>query len=176
MIFNKIAIVNLMGGLGNQLHQIAFSKYLDDIGYNVKIDTSWYDVAEFSDGTTKRSLEINVLDFGFESIKNNKKIINSKSLIIENSRVLKKLYNSHLNFFYKVHYGNEYNDSKYFYLNRFNGYWQSSKYILKDTKEFLIEGLNKNKKFNNLDKNSKTMVHVRKGDYIDWGRTAFTLF
>ena len=71
-----------------------FSKYLDDIGYNVKIDTSWYDVAEFSDGTTKRSLEINVLDFGFESIKNNKKIINSKSLIIENSRVLKKLYNS----------------------------------------------------------------------------------
>ena len=31
MIFNKIAIVNLMGGLGNQLHQIAFSKYLDDI-------------------------------------------------------------------------------------------------------------------------------------------------
>ena len=43
-----------MGGLGNQLHQIAFSKYLDDIGYDVKIDLSWYNVSNFTDGTTKR--------------------------------------------------------------------------------------------------------------------------
>ena len=32
MALKKIAIVNLMGGLGNQSHQIAFSKYLNDIG------------------------------------------------------------------------------------------------------------------------------------------------
>ena len=52
-----------MGGLGNQLHQIAFSKYLDDIGYDVKIDLSWYNVSNFTDGTTKRTLEINISDF-----------------------------------------------------------------------------------------------------------------
>lgn len=32
MVFKKIVIINLMGGLGNQSHQIAFSKYLNDIG------------------------------------------------------------------------------------------------------------------------------------------------
>ena len=48
MAFKKIAIINLMGGLGNQLHQIAFSKYLDDIGYDVKIDLSWYNISNFS--------------------------------------------------------------------------------------------------------------------------------
>ena len=58
MIFNKIAIVNLMGGLEPITSNCTFSKYLDDIGYNVKIDTSWYDVAEFSDGTTKEVLRL----------------------------------------------------------------------------------------------------------------------
>ena len=67
MGLRKIAIIKLMGGLGNQLHQIAFSKYLDDIGYNVKIDLSWYNVSKFPDGTIKRNLEINVSDFGYSS-------------------------------------------------------------------------------------------------------------
>ena len=91
MVFKKIAIINLMGGLGNQLHQIAFSKYLDDIGYDVKIDLSWYNVSNFSDGTTKRNLEINISDFGLEILENNQKLKNTKSPIYENSKILKKL-------------------------------------------------------------------------------------
>jgi len=168
MSLKKIAIVNMMGGLGNQLHQIAFSKYLEDIGYSVKINLSWYNISKFYDGTTKRDLEINVSDFGFETIDNNKKLRNTKLPIYEYSKVLKKLYNSNINFLYKEHYGNEYDDSKYRYFNKFNGYWQSSKY-LKDSKEFLIAGLRKHSDFNNDVKNNKTLVHIRKDDYISWG-------
>ena len=168
MGLRKIAIIKLMGGLGNQLHQIAFSKYLDDIGYNVKIDLSWYNVSKFPDGTIKRNLEINVSDFGLETLENKIKLRNTKSPIYENSKVLKKLYNSRINFVYKEHYGNEYDDSKYRYFNKFNGYWQSPRY-LKDSKEFLITGLRKNPDFNSDVKNEKTMVHIRKGDYISWG-------
>ena len=168
MVFKKIAIINLMGGLGNQLHQIAFSKYLDDIGYDVKIDLSWYNVSNFSDGTTKRDLEINISDFGLAILENNQKLRNTKSPIYENSKILKKLYNSRINFVYKEHYGNEYDDSKYRYFNKFNGYWQSPKY-LKNSKEFLITGFKKNLDFKSATKNGKTMVHIRKGDYINWG-------
>ncbi|EER0212244.1 hypothetical protein GFB54_005527, partial [Escherichia coli] len=32
-------IVNIYGGLGNALFQVAFALYLSDIGHNVKIDT-----------------------------------------------------------------------------------------------------------------------------------------
>jgi hypothetical protein len=168
MVLKKVAIVNLMGGLGNQLHQIAFSRYLEEHRYSVKIDLSWYNISNFYDGTTQRNLEINVSDFGLEAVETNRKFGNTKSPIYENSKVIKKLYNSHINFLYKVHYGNEYDDSKYRYLNKFNGYWQSSKYI-KDSKEFLIAGLRKNPDFNNDVKNEKTMVHIRKGDYVSWG-------
>jgi hypothetical protein len=168
MALKKIAIVNLMGGLGNQLHQIVFSKYLQDQGYSVKIDDTWYDFSKFSDGTTKRELEINVSNFGLETLKQKRKMKTSESSIYKKSKIINKLYNSNINFFYKEHYGNEYNDYKYYFFNIFNGYWQSRKYI-NESKKFLISGLKKHESFSNVVQNDKTLIHIRKGDYVSWG-------
>ena len=53
---SKKAIVDLMGGLGNQLHQICFAQYLQDNGYTVYLNEDWYKNFEPSAKTTKRNL------------------------------------------------------------------------------------------------------------------------
>lgn len=168
MTFKKVATINLMGGLGNQLHQIVFSKYLQDHGFSVKIDLSWFNVPKFSDGTTKRNLEVDVTNFGLEVIYKKRKIKDSELFIHKKSKIVNKLYNSNINFLYKEHFGNEYNDDKYYLFNKFNGYWQNSKYV-NDSKEFLIAGLKKHSSFRNIAQNDKTLIHIRKGDYVSWG-------
>ena len=40
---NKYAIVNLKGGLANQLFQISFTNYLKSKGFITYVDTSFYD-------------------------------------------------------------------------------------------------------------------------------------
>ena len=43
MKFKKnIAIVDLMGGLGNQLFQICFAKYLENNGVDVYLSEEWF--------------------------------------------------------------------------------------------------------------------------------------
>ena len=168
MTLKKVATVNLMGGLGNQLHQIVFSKYLQDHGYKVKIDLSWFNIPKFSDGTTKRNLEVDVSNFGLEALDEKRKIIDSEKFINKNSKIVNKLYHSNINFLYKEHFGNDYNDDKYYLINKFNGYWQNSKYI-HDSKNFLFDGLRKHNSFRNFTKNDKTMIHIRKGDFVNWG-------
>ena len=64
MYFKKNGLVNLIGGFGNQLYQIAFAEYLSDNGFDIKININWFKEHDFNDGTTKRNLEINVKDFG----------------------------------------------------------------------------------------------------------------
>ena len=64
----NLALVDMMGGLGNQLHQISFAKYLEDNGFEVFISTDWFYKNNFKDGTTKRNLEINIKDFNHDNI------------------------------------------------------------------------------------------------------------
>ncbi len=171
MINKNSALIDIMGGLGNQLHQISFAKYLEDNGFEVFISTDWFNRHNFNDGTTKRDLEINIEDFNL-NIANNK-ILNKFQRLdnISNLKFLKRLYNSRFNFIYKLHEGNSFKEGKTYSYNRFTGYWQDPRY-LNDSKEFLKNGLSKNSIYKNKIKNkqteSNTLIHIRKGDYIGW--------
>lgn len=41
-MFNKLCIVEIKGGFGNQLFQYNFASYLKSIGYKVRVNTSFY--------------------------------------------------------------------------------------------------------------------------------------
>ena len=40
----KIALIDIMGGLGNQLHQISMAKYLENLG-PTQVLNRWYSIA-----------------------------------------------------------------------------------------------------------------------------------
>ena len=169
----KIALIDIMGGLGNQLHQISMAKYLENLGYKILINTSWFKNHDFSDGTEKRILEINIKDFGFKEV--SKRSLNYFEIIdkTRNIRLLKRIYISKLNLFYKLHTGDGFNESKFYLINRYSGYWQNPKYLVKD-KKFFIKSLNKNNDFftssTQPSSNNRTLIHIRRGnDYIQWG-------
>tara|TARA_A100001015_G_scaffold264905_1_gene312842 strand:+ start:490 stop:759 length:270 start_codon:yes stop_codon:yes gene_type:complete len=61
----KIAVVDLLGGFGNQVIQISFAKYLQDSGFVVRINPHQLKNKEIE---KKRNLELNIESFGFKSI------------------------------------------------------------------------------------------------------------
>ena len=158
-----------MGGFGNQIFQISFAKYLQLNGFKVYLSDDWFSSHNFQDGTTKRNLEIKISNFGINEASSLNLVFINLIDKISRSRGLKKLFNSKFNKFYKMHTGHTFNESEFFILNRFSGYWQNSKYF-DDKKEFIINSLKEDELFvfNISDKNySKTLLHIRKGDYVN---------
>ena len=169
-MINHVALVDLMGGLGNQIFQLNFGNYLKKEGFNVYINLEWFNSNIFNDGTTRRSLILNPLDFELENA--NKFILNKFSFFenLQNNKIVNKLKFPILKNTYKLHNGHFFeveNKKKY---NRFSGYWQNQKY-LKGQKNYLLNSLEKNSLFNqNLNSpTQKTLIHIRKTDYLKLG-------
>ena len=115
---SKFALVNLKGGLGNQIFQISFANYLISLGFNTFLDTSFF----HSSHKFPRKLEVNISELGFKNI-------NLKSDII--FRLNNSLFWEDNSF--------EIADLKIY--NRFVGYYQNFKYLEK-SKSFLKDKLN----------------------------------
>ena len=102
----KYAIVELKGGLGNQLFLIAFANFLRQKNFNVLIDTSFY----FQNQKYKRNIEIPVNKLPFKSIR------------FKNNRI----------FFFLNTWFQEIDDLKKLrqkIFNKFNGYYQNLQLI-----------------------------------------------
>jgi hypothetical protein len=165
----KIAVVDLMGGFGNQIFQLTFAKYLETNGFKVYINKYWYENQDFLDGTTKRNLEVNIKDFGFEEISKLCLILFNSLDKLSRKRGLKRLFNSKINNIYKLNTGHDFNESQFFVFNRFSGYWQNIEYF-KGKEKYILESLNKDTLFASHlsnNNNGKTLVHIRKGDYVN---------
>jgi len=132
----KCAIVDIKGGLGNQLFTISFAQYLKNNDYKVFVDTSFYN----SSHDYPRELYIDIEKFGFRKInfKSDKifKLIKTRYDEVENLTNL---------------------DTKIF--NRFKGYYQDTAFL---DKEYLKDKLSLQNKKNE----ESVMVHLRRGDYI----------
>lgn len=165
----KIALVELMGGLGNQLHQLVFAKYLEKNDFNVYVSEKWYNSKSFVDGTTKREVEVNLIDFGLKKV-NNKLHLKFQTLdkVLRNP-FSRKFYNSNSNKIYRFYSGDDFNKQSFHKYSWFKGYWQNRDYLTIDKAE-VIKFLKKNINFK-LENNysSNTLVHIRKSDYISWG-------
>lgn len=169
MTNKKIALIDLMGGLGNQLHQLIFANYLEKNDFDVYVNDKWFKPKSFIDGTTKRDLEVSSVDFG---LKMPNKMLFLKFQTLDKflrNPFFKKFYNSKFNKLYRLHTGSTFNKDNIKKYNWFKGYWQSGEYLAIDKSE-IINFLKKDKNFvleNNY--NANTLVHIRKGDYVSWG-------
>ena len=134
----KNAIVNLQGGLGNQIFQIAFA--LELMSHNIRTfcDIHFYD----SNMQFPRQLELDPLEFGIKSIKfKSNKIFSKLNTLFQEIDTFK------------------FEDFKY--LNRFIGYYQDFM-IIEKHKEILKELL----KIQNMPyDNEKVLIHIRQDDY-----------
>lgn len=136
---NKYAIVNLQGGLGNQIFQIAYALHLKSLNIKTYVDTHFYS----SNMMFPRKLELDIKDYGLS-------IINFKNnTIFDRFNVLFREIES-----FSI------NDLKKF--NRFVGYYQDFD-ILNQFKETFQNTFDLEKE--SYDKNL-VAVHIRRGDYL----------
>ena len=160
----KKAVVFLKGGFGNQLFQISFSHYLEQKGYKVSINL---DKLNDFDDQTPRQLILPLSLFGLKKQSYlSKKIFYLLNKLESSSKVKKSIL---YNFVRDYKYSKDdvelesLNSKKYF----FDGYWKNME-IVEFSKEYMIECLKKDNQIMNGFKNktNKTMVHVRRGDFV----------
>ncbi len=173
-IKKKEAIVDILGGFGNQLFQLSFANYLKDSGFKVYINLYNFRrvVNEKNSIITNRELILPLDYFKFDEIKSNNflKYDLVDKLKLNNLNLFKsnKLIKQYFSWFNDKNLDLN-NASKF---NRFTGYWQTLK-ILEHNKNFLIEGLSKNKQIadglNFVPKEGSTALHVRRTDYLSMG-------
>lgn len=134
----KIGLVDLKGGFGNQIFQIAFALFLKDYGLNVFIDKRFFKLEH----PFPRNLEVDPNIFGFKKIE------------FKNNRIFFLL-----NTFFEEQDSFELSDLRLF--NRFTGYYQDLKFI-ESSKTILSEKLGV---YNNKSSNGLAAIHLRKTDY-----------
>ena len=170
----KEAIVDILGGFGNQLFQLSFANYLRSKDYKVLINLyNFRRVSKEKNSIiTNRELMLPLEYFGFQEVNYNNFIKYDliDKLKLNNSNIIMsdKFIGKNLSWFNDTNL--DLNKSTKF--NRFTGYWQNLE-ILNKNKEFLIKGLSKNKQIREaLDfkpLNGSTALHVRRTDYISMG-------
>ncbi len=166
-------VVNVVGGLGNQLFQYAFGEILQKkLGYSVFFDVSDYYSYKRHEGLAiEKYFDLKLQPVEFRSI--TMRFFSSYWV----KRIFSKL--SFCKFIYTGFktddfdlYGNEkVNSFCYFY-----GYWQSQKYTTNDLK-FVIRNLNFRDylessadnvfRLINPNFNKAAAIHIRRGDYIN---------
>ena len=161
---NKIAIVEIKGGFGNQIFQLAFANYLKSNKFKVylNIQKDW-----------NLNHVISYKDFGFRSCKKYILVICKLFYKISERHKFRWIFNKFLNKrfakYFKLSHLENLGSKK---LNHFDGYWQDLD-LIEGQKEFIVSSLSKNdvylKAFKKSIGSGTTLFHVRRGDYVDIG-------
>lgn len=163
------AVVEIKGGFGNQIFQYSFANYLRNKGYKVTVNIN---KIIFKQGSNRYPLSNN--NFGFKETNQVTVLLFkflyfvSQKTFFNNSinKIINKIFTKETNFESFV------NNSKGKYLSHFDGYWQNIELVISQ-QDYLIKSLKKADVVrNNLTfdiKNGATLVHVRRGDYVDIG-------
>ncbi len=156
-----------MGGLGNQIFQICKSKELQDTGYEVTIDTSNFSKYKSSkeDLFIHREQILNIQDFKFKESNRLIKILLNSFINLEKKRLIPNFLNP-----CNLIHDNNISTIDFKKFNKMIGYFQDVDLIYK-YKEFLINSLSENEiirnSFNQTSIKGSTMLHVRRGDYLN---------
>ena len=165
-IVKKIVIINLKGGFGNQIFQLSFAKFLADKKLKVLINTSNFEDSKKLPNIVPdlRELILPVSYFGFKEI--NSLIYGILKLLLfiglSNNSIFKKLNDKNFDIT---------NLAK---INFLDGYWQDAE-LLMQNKEYIINSICNNENLRTaLNTNpiaGSTLLHVRRGDYINISET-----
>jgi hypothetical protein len=170
---NKIIVVEIKGGFGNQLFQFSFANSLREMGYKVKVKTNFYEQFENDNNyeNTYRKLILPETLFGFK--KTNK--ITNKFLYwahkFNKSKKINTIFGKRNNpFFIKLKDSDYSLDKMNKKVIHLDGYWQNIDSIISN-KKYLIESISKNliikEGFDNSPKSSSVMLNVRRNDYLE---------
>jgi hypothetical protein len=169
-MFNKLCIVEIKGGFGNQLFQYNFASYLKSSGYKVKVNTSFYQTLVTQSEITNRYQVLNEKIFGFKKTSKVENFILDKLRKINDSKKIIRIFPNFKNSIYRYFKDDDF--KKNTDLNRishFDGYWQDKDYI-EDQGKFLKDSLKKvpilqNAMSEEISENSFLII-VRRGDYL----------
>ena len=169
-MFNKLCIVEIKGGFGNQLFQYNFASYLKSRGYKVKVNTSFYQKSVTQSEITNRYEILNEKIFGFRKTTKVENIILDKLKKVNDSQKINRVFPNLRNSIYKYYKDTDF--TKGISLNRishFDGYWQDKDY-LEDEGEFLKDSLKNipilHKAMSEKALENSFLIIVRRGDYL----------
>ncbi|AEX85630.1 Glycosyl transferase family 11 [Marinitoga piezophila KA3] len=171
----KRATIKIFGGLGNQLFQYFFSKYLKNkYQFDIDYDFKWFLRKEF--GNIKQNLLLKKLvNENFEDTQIyplfNLRYLNRMSYPI------KKFFNF-FDFNYKYIFENDFEikNIKSININKkvyFYGYWQKKEYV--DSQKNIIKEIGKNllryaynkNIYEEIIESNSIFIHIRRGDYLN---------
>ena len=157
----KNCIVEIQGGLGNQLFQLNFANYLKLKGNKVKLSIKL--INKDIPGVTKREILIPFSFFNLKEVNVLEQTMLSAFLKIQNKSIFKENLKQRVGYFK----GYDFNNSDLKSNNYFRGYWKNLRFL---NKEFTINALSKNKLIDHnirqLTNPGSTMLHIRRDDYL----------
>jgi len=171
----KLAIVNIKGGFGNQLFQFSLANYLKGNGFKVVVSLDYFSL--FVKGNdiqdTKRKLVIPLKDFNLDLISSIQNILFTFFNYLVNNRYFNLLTASKFKKYIVVQTGNVFNNKKIGKWTQFDGYWKNIE-IIEFSKNYIIESISNNQTIKEGFKNKiipgSTLIHVRKGDFLNYNR------
>lgn len=164
----KFAVVDIKGGFGNQVFQVAFSFFLESNGYKVFLNYEYFDLAN------SRSLILRGDDFRLQKVDKIKilsfKLFNRLSLSNKVPKIIKKLLSR---FFLKIKSTEDFK-----HINQLpnflfcKGYFQDLSYLdsfRTEFEQYLQKKFKIMKDSKNFISSSNTLLHIRRTDYVDMG-------
>lgn len=168
-------VVKISGGLGNQLFQYSFGRYLS-VKFNTELK---FDIQINSNSSNFTNRSIGLINFNINlNLANNNEIVKFKyfenEILARTERKLVKKF-PFLNKRYVVQDLIKYNNSKPTFRDNcyYDGYWQSEEYfksiedIIRNDLDFKFQlSQNIESLLDDINSNESVSIHIRRGDYI----------
>ena len=148
----------LKGGLGNQIFQYSFSKYLENRGFEVCLDSK----SMLSTGQANKYLDKIFYDVRIIGNRLNTKNGVDNSILFKILRIIKTIFYKQK--IYEENISHKISSGEIVQFKTFNGYWQNTEYL----KNININLNPLNKSYDSIiprKKNDIVAIHVRLGDY-----------
>ncbi len=169
----KYAIVEIKGGLGNQVFQYSFGKYLENLGFRVLYNLDFFKSSKNLDNVTKRDFLLDELSCEIKEVSRFIKKLSDTFNYLVNSKKIKRFFPFINNYIYQYlkdkNYDQDLEYKNYLIINYFDGYWQNNIYHLKTQKESLLNIFNINNQDIESLNNNRVLIHVRRQDYLKLG-------
>lgn len=164
----KYAIVEIKGGLGNQIFQYSFSNYLKKMGFSIKYNLDFYQTDDTNN--TQREFLLDTLNVELEPANLFYiKFINFLNFLVNSRKISKTLpfLKKHIfKYFKEKDFKSDDLLDHYPVFNYFDGYWQNNENLIIIQKNELFSKFRLSK---TSFQNKKTMIHVRRSDYLQLG-------